>query len=631
MAAMSLNSWRRLTPLFALAACAIAAATADASSLIVPDSAATIQGALNVGVDTVFVRSGAYAEIPVLFAQVALVGIPGDPAFERPVLEGLKFTPAYGSFPTLAVRGIECTGPVYVQNDEVLSFLVLDHCRLDAGISDISAYPATARITVRNCAIDGNSLVKADGSCVVDSCVFTGQLVLGEENCRLFLTNSQFHGDGTGYAISTIGQGSDIMAATANDNTVSGYTSGITLSAILSIEMTGNQVSDCAVLGLSGENADIVRIEQNQALRCGEYGILADAGDSLIIVGNTVGSSGNVGISAGVGTIGRVAENVVWGSHRDGLWVDANPVGELLEVRNNTSCLNWGSGFVSWAESGGARYDFAGNIGAGNGAYGVSWRVAGATLVGCNDWFGNSLGVFQGLPLSSGDFTVDPGFCDAASGDFHLAAKSPLIGLPGCGLVGALGVGCDVTATLVSRFAAERVLDGIKITWELTKPSTADEAWLERSDSGDQGPWDRPETARSQDGRAEVELDRTVAPDRVYWYRLVAAERNGANVIGAPIMVELQAGATFRLALVGPSPSDGPVRIEFDLAHQAGIALEVFDVQGRLVASPAQGVWPAGRHAATWPSDGARMVCGVYLVRYRYPGGEIRRRLIRTP
>jgi hypothetical protein len=190
-----------------------------------------------------------------------------------------------------------------------------------------------------------------------------------------------------------------------------------------------------------------------------------------------------------------------------------------------------------------------------------------------------------------------------------------------------------VTPTLVSRFAAERVPDGIKITWELAESSTAEEAWLERSDSGDQGPWSRPGTARSQDGRAEVELDRTAAPDRVYWYRLVVAERNGTNVVGAPIMVEVRAGATFRLALIGPSPSSGPVQIEFELAHQAAIALDVFDVQGRLVASPAGGVWPAGRHAVEWSglSRSARFAGGVYLVRYRYPGGEDRRRLIRTP
>jgi hypothetical protein len=75
-----------------------------------------------------------------------------------------------------------------------------------------------------------------------------------------------------------------------------------------------------------------------------------------------------------------------------------------------------------------------------------------------------------------------------------------------------------------------------------------------------------------------------------------------------------------------------PVLIEFELGAQAATELEVFDVQGRLVASPARGVWPAGRHAVEWSgrSDGGRPRSGIYLIRYRYPGGEARRRVIRT-
>jgi hypothetical protein len=54
------------------------------------------------------------------------------------------------------------------------------------------------------------------------------------------------------------------------------------------------------------------------------------------------------------------------------------------------------------------------------------------------------------------------------------------------------------------------------------------------------------------------------------------------------------AGTAFRLDRVGPIPASGPVRIEFELAREAAIELEIFDIQGRLVASPARGAWPAG-------------------------------------
>ena len=130
-----------------------------------------------------------------------------------------------------------------------------------------------------------------------------------------------------------------------------------------------------------------------------------------------------------------------------------------------------------------------------------------------------------------------------------------------------------------------------------------------------------------------VELDQSVVPGRTYWYRLVASERGSITVIGQPIAVSTEPAPAFRLALVGPSPSPGPVQLEFELARPATIALEVFDVQGRLVASPARGVWPAGRHGVAWSgaTGNSHAAAGLYLVRYRYPGGQDLRRVIRTP
>jgi len=263
----------------------------------------------------------------------------------------------------------------------------------------------------------------------------------------------------------------------------------------------------------------------------------------------------------------------------------------------------------------------------------MRWEAPEVSAVGCNDWFGNSLGDVQGLPPASGDFTADPRFCDPAGGDFHLAAGSPLVDRAGCGQVGALGVGCSVTATLVSRFTAERVADGIQIIWELGAAPTANAVWLERSEADSEGVWLRPLTAHSHLDRAEVELDRSVVPGRTYWYRLVASERGSITVIGQPIAVSTEPAPAFRLALVGPSPSPGPVQIEFELARPATIALEVFDVQGRLVASPARGAWPAGRHTVAWSgaTGNSHAAAGLYLVRYRYPGGQDLRRVIRTP
>jgi hypothetical protein len=103
-------------------------------------------------------------------------------------------------------------------------------------------------------------------------------------------------------------------------------------------------------------------------------------------------------------------------------------------------------------------------------------------------------------------------------------------------------------------------------------------------------------------------------------------------VLDPGILVEAQARLAFGLAEVGPSPANGPVRIAFSLAHAGAIEIDVYDVQGRRVASPARGEWPAGAQVVEWDGrarDGQQAPAGLYLIRYRYPGGQDRRGIVR--
>ena len=56
-----------------------------------------------------------------------------------------------------------------------------------------------------------------------------------------------------------------------------------------------------------------------------------------------------------------------------------------------------------------------------------------------------------------------------------------------------------------------------------------------------------------------------MTPEHGYWYRLVGLEGGQPAVLGSPVAVEAGRFAAFRLGRVGPSPSAGPVRIEFEL------------------------------------------------------------------
>ncbi len=603
-----------------------------ASSLIVPDNAPTVQAALDAGVDTVFVRSGSYPDTPLVSAPVAIVGIPGDPGFERPLLAGMRFRPVYtGLLPLFSVTTLDLGGPVYIQNDDEPAFFTFNSCHFRAGIFDVSAYPATAATTLRACRIENVAFLKADGNCIIDSCVVEGQLVVGQEDCRLFVTDSEFHGTGSGDGISTIG----LFSATITGTVIDRYGGGIVISALFAVQLDNNIVRDCGT-GIF-VRTDIVRVMHNRVERCGgyaTYGMALFGHDSLTVVGNTVSNSVDSGLLAVVDGVGTIVGNVVWKSGRDGIHLGANLVYPLLEVRNNTSCFNAGSGILSECSVNvDGRYEMEGNIGYGNSGYGVRWGVPEVSVVRCNDWFGNGLGDVQGRPPATDDFSADPLFCNPDSGDFHLRASSPLVDWPGCGLVGALGLGCGVTATVVQWFTAERVSEGVRVLWEVAEGATASEIWLERSEGSKDGEWIRSVTERSDDGRGVVELDRSAVSDRTYWYRLVAREGLETVVLGAPLLVESAGGYAFALRQVAPNPGSGPVRIGFSLARASVIDIEIFDVQGRGVVSLARGVWPPGQHVVEWnglTDKGVGAPAGWYVVRYRYPGGQDSRRLVRS-
>lgn len=67
----------------------------------------------------------------------------------------------------------------------------------------------------------------------------------------------------------------------------------------------------------------------------------------------------------------------------------------------------------------------------------------------CSDLFGNTGGDWVGCVANQAgmndNFSDDPLFCDAGFDDYTLAANSPCLDAPGCGLVGALGEGCGGT------------------------------------------------------------------------------------------------------------------------------------------------------------------------------------------
>jgi hypothetical protein len=107
--------------------------------------------------------------------------------------------------------------------------------------------------------------------------------------------------------------------------------------------------------------------------------------------------------------------------------------GDGIEVRGTGATLSMDHTIVSGGPSG----------------VGVSCTGPNVTSVICSDVYGNAGGDWVGClapfaPPSYGNFSLDPMYCDPGSGDLHLDMNSPCADAPGCGQVGALGVGCGI-------------------------------------------------------------------------------------------------------------------------------------------------------------------------------------------
>jgi hypothetical protein len=90
---------------------------------------------------------------------------------------------------------------------------------------------------------------------------------------------------------------------------------------------------------------------------------------------------------------------------------------------------------------------FENNIVAGHsGTEAVEVTAGTVVTTACNVFWQNLGGNLDGIPMGPTDREVDPLFCDVGNEDFRLMKGSPCLppGSKGCGLIGALGQGCDV-------------------------------------------------------------------------------------------------------------------------------------------------------------------------------------------
>ncbi len=438
------------------------ATTIHATRVQVPSQQSTIAAALATSADTVLVAAGDFHEDVQIGRSVVLIGS-GDTRVSR-----IRTTSGASS------------GTVVVASMR----------------SDHEIRLASGDVTASNCWADSTLTCTALFAASVSSCkVFGAASVLGftatVSNCRVFGGGLLADGEGTSVVSGNYIEGPAAVGLTVGDDTypsnniVRNCTVGIQAGCAIFQAVSNNVVLDCTSTGIQAPAGNPCNggtyYTDNLVMRCGGDGINARgagvhvqmnrvqqvSGTGIVVNGatqnindNEVRDAGGDGIRAtslvdgflrnraircglngfNITGGGHLRSNVSGNNHADGFHVDTQ--GAHLLLQSNTSYLNTGDAYD--VTSNAAMPDTVDhNIGF-TSAYGLRWTLAGGAgpYRSCDDWYGNTLGATSGVTVAPNDLLANPLLCDPLHDIVSLAASSPVLNAPGCGLIGAVGAGC---------------------------------------------------------------------------------------------------------------------------------------------------------------------------------------------
>ena len=167
------------------------------------------------------------------------------------------------------------------------------------------------------------------------------------------------------------------------------------------------------------------------------------------------------------------------------------------------------------------------------------------------------------------------------------------------------------------------------MSWATANPAVFTQLALQRA-TAQSGPWQELAIAMHDAGTRTSAFDGTAEPGHTYWYRLLGTTAAGSQSIAGPVSAQSGAPLAFALAAPHPNPARGAMTVAFSVARSANVRLSVLDLQGREVATLADGVHAAGRYEAHWQGslrDGQRAATGLYFLRYTTPDRVVNQRV----
>lgn len=441
-------------------------------TVVVPDDYPTIQAALNSSPMRILVRNGIYVEnltmSPSVSHSISLEPLPhgwdgefSPPSDAHPTIVGsVTLGPMVAAGSPMFFTGFHVTGQVTIGPPHV--DIKVAECQIDGGIAN-QGEPAV--LSIRGCIVHGGINASGwygdmTGNTVLGGGITTRSSAVG--CCMAVLDNYVVGPAPIGIRFSDGGTNGVITG-----NTITGCEKGIVVSLPSRTTVANNVVMDCAGNGFqaTGSNeGDSLSFSGNAALRCGGNGFDVTGVGGLGIRANEADDCGGNGFriqggysivspairvivtdnrvlragSDGMALDGRLllSRNIVGRSHDNGITATALEA----SIDHNTSYWNGRTGF-NVSSTGGV--SIANNIAYANQHEGLVWGGGPSVQLACNDWFANVGGATSGTAPGATDVFLDPLFCNVPQDDVHLATFSPLHDAPGCGLIGALDVGCS--------------------------------------------------------------------------------------------------------------------------------------------------------------------------------------------
>ena len=621
----------------ATALAALSLAPALAGAIVVPDHAPTIQAGIDSGADTVQVRPGFYPETILVDRPLVLLGLRPTGSNEIPetmglILENTRQQSAEG----VTIADFHFRGPVQNAFSDPSPrgpfTLIFSDCVMDSGVSDRTQL-AWDQIgwDIMRCRITGGVDLSTPESVYLLNNTIHGPVLLSASANGLYVSGNSIEGPGS-FGISGIfaDQVANILG-----NTVRGFDVGVRLAGRYDTHVENNLVEECSQTGIVLEDggSDYRHwLTGNTVRSCGSafnlYG-----GESIVLGGN-VAEDCVAGIFAAAGqsqVVGNRVSRCGSGitivpvvSYFQGLESRSNRVercGGGLDLLSLAQCISDRDTVIDCAA--GIRLEAPVLSAAIDSAFVLSCGGPGITIDGSS---ASATRCVVGRSLSDGILLSSAGALTLAGNTSFLNGGSGFAVHATGSASGAVTANVGFGNTRSGLTADPGIALGLSCNDWFGNPAGA--------------------TAGLSPGPTDLALDPVFCDLSANDVHLAPSaplvNAPGCGLIGA-LGAGCPEGATtgvieaavapptgFTLARLGPVPTTGRIALELTLPRAAAIDVAVLDVQGRAIARLAGGEWSAGRHAVEWNGEGAqgRVPPGLYLVRYRFPGGADSRRIV---